>query len=57
MKVTATKPGYFGKLREAGETFEVPDGTGKASWFEPVVEPKADTKAKAKDKAGDESLT
>lgn len=57
MKVTATKPGYFGKLREAGETFEVPDGTGKASWFEPVVEPKADTKAKTKDKAGDESLT
>jgi hypothetical protein len=54
MKVIATKPGYFDKLREVGETFEVPQGTGKASWFEPVVEPKAPAKGKA-DK--DESLT
>ena len=35
MKVIATKPGYFGKLRQAGEEFEVPDDA-KASWFEPV---------------------
>ncbi|MDZ7918512.1 hypothetical protein [Rhodoferax sp.] len=37
MKVTATKPGYFGKLREAGDTFEVSDGE-KATWFTPKVE-------------------
>ena len=56
MKVIATKPGYFDKLREVGETFEVPQGTGKASWFEPVAEPKAQAKGKtAADK--DESLT
>lgn len=35
MKVTATKQGYFGKLREPGDVFEVPEGE-KASWFEPV---------------------
>lgn len=35
MKVIATKQGYFGKLREAGDVFEVPDDT-KASWFEPA---------------------
>lgn len=37
MKVKAVKQGYFGKLREAGDVFEVPDGS-KASWFE-AVEP------------------
>jgi hypothetical protein len=58
MKVTATKPGYFGKLREAGETFEVPDGTGKASWFEPVEQAKPEPKGKGKaDTKPDESLT
>lgn len=35
MKVIATKLGYFGKLREPGDEFEVPDGT-KGSWFQPV---------------------
>ena len=35
MKVIATKQGYFGKLREPGDEFEVPDGT-KGSWFQPV---------------------
>lgn len=36
MKVTATKPGYFGKLRQIGDEFDVPDGT-KASWFAPAA--------------------
>lgn len=35
MKVTALKPGYFGKLRSPGDVFEVPDGA-RASWFAPV---------------------
>ena len=34
MQVIATKAGYFGKLRQAGDTFDVPDGS-KASWFAP----------------------
>lgn len=44
MKVIALKQGYFGKLREPGHEFEVPDGT-TASWFEPV---KQQQKAEAK---------
>ncbi len=47
MKVTATKPGYFGKLREVGDTFDVPDGA-KASWFKPVVESNVPAKPKPK---------
>lgn len=35
MKVIATKRGYFGKLREPGDEFDVPDKS-TASWFEPV---------------------
>jgi hypothetical protein len=35
MKVIATKPGYFGKLRQPEDEFDVPEGT-KASWFRPV---------------------
>lgn len=35
MKVEAIKTGYFGKLREPGDVFEVPNGA-KASWFTPV---------------------
>ena len=35
MKVIATKQGYFGKLRDVGDEFEVPEGS-KASWFQPV---------------------
>ena len=35
MKVIATKLGYFGRLRQPGDEFEVPDGT-KGSWFQPV---------------------
>ena len=56
MKVTTTKAGFFGKLRQIGETFEVPDGTRKASWFEQVAKPKAEPKPKAEGKPGDESL-
>lgn len=55
MKVIATKPGYFGKLRAEGDVFDVPEGT-KASWFvlyepkegdEVTVDPKAAKEAKA----------
>lgn len=35
MKVIALKQGYFGKLRQPDDQFEVPDGT-KGSWFQPV---------------------
>lgn len=35
MKVIATEKGYYGRLIEPGETFEVPDGE-KATWFNPV---------------------
>lgn len=36
MRVVANSKGYFGAVREAGEEFEVPDGT-KGSWFAPVA--------------------
>lgn len=49
MKVIATKMGYFGKLREPGDEFEVPDGT-KGSWFQPV-EQKANGKGGKKPEA------
>lgn len=43
MRVIAIAQGYGGKdkhaIREPGEQFEVPDGA-KASWYEPVDEPK-----------------
>ena len=35
MRVIATKPGYFGKLRDIGEEFDVPDDA-KATWFTPA---------------------
>jgi len=38
MKVIATKQGYFGKLRQPGDEFEVPKGT-KGSWFSPADKP------------------
>lgn len=49
MKVIATKLGYFGKLREPGDEFEVPDGT-KGSWFQPI-EQKANGKGGKKPEA------
>lgn len=49
MKVIATKLGYFVKLREPGDEFEVPDGT-KGSWFQPV-EQKANGKGGKKPEA------
>ena len=49
MKVIATKQGYFGKLREPGDEFEVPEGT-KGSWFQPV-EQKANGKGGKKPEA------
>lgn len=57
MKVIATKPGYFGKLRAVGEEFDVPDGS-KATWFEPVKGDKpADTKGgKSDGKLADKDL-
>ena len=49
MKVIATKLGYFGKLRQPGDEFDVPDGT-KGSWFQPV-EQKANGKGGKKPEA------
>ena len=49
MKVIATKLGYFGKLRQPGDEFEVQDGT-KGSWFQPV-EQKANGKGSKKPEA------
>lgn len=48
MKVIALKQGYFGKLIEAGEEFDVPDDA-KASWFVPV-EKAARAKPEGEDK-------
>lgn len=39
MLVTATKTGFFGFLRQAGDTFEVPEGEPESSWFKPVKQP------------------
>jgi hypothetical protein len=36
VKVTALKPGFFGKLRAPGDEFDVPDGT-RATWFAPAL--------------------
>ena len=36
MEVIATKPGFHGKLRQVGATFDVQKGS-KATWFEPVA--------------------
>jgi hypothetical protein len=53
MLVKATAKGYLGSLREAGDEFEVPDGT-KSSWFAPVaVEPEVKPAKPAKAKAAD----
>ncbi|MFZ2972237.1 MAG: hypothetical protein WA049_06325 [Ferribacterium limneticum] len=50
MQVIATKLGNFGKLREPGDKFDVPDGE-TATWFVPV-EPVAEGKGKkSKDEA------
>ncbi len=46
MRVVAIKAGYFGQLREAGEEFEVPDGT-KGSWFQPVQAAEPERKPRA----------
>lgn len=46
MKVVATKTGFDGKrIRTAGETFEMPDGS-RGSWFEPVKAEKEGPKPK-----------
>ena len=37
MKVVAIKRGFYGQIREEGDTFEVEDGL-TASWFEPVTQ-------------------
>lgn len=46
MKVIATKQGFYGKIREIGDEFDVKEGE-KASWFAPKAEaekPKAEGK-------------
>ena len=45
MKVIASKLGFYGKLRQPGDEFEVQDGA-KASWFEPVEKPADKPQAK-----------
>lgn len=54
MKVIALKQGYFGKLRQPDDQFEVPDGT-KGSWFQPVkpVKPEAEAKGGKKPEAAE----
>lgn len=41
MKVKATKAGYCGGYRMAGEVFEAEDGL-TASWFVPLEQPEAE---------------
>lgn len=55
MKVIAKQQGFFGKLRDPGDEFEVPDGT-KCEWFDAVEKPAEGGKAKAKpaDKPADD---
>ena len=53
MKVIALKQGYFGKLREPGDKFDVPDGS-KASWFEPVDSAKQEAKPSKPAKPADD---
>lgn len=37
MKMIATARGFDGKrIREAGDEFEMPEGTKASTWFEPV---------------------
>jgi len=55
MKVIATKPGYFGKLRAEGDVFDVPEGT-KASWFA-LYEPKEGDEVTVDPKAADGEAT
>jgi len=52
MQVVATARGYFGRVRQAGETFEVPDDTKKASWFKPVAAAEPDAGAREGKRAG-----
>ena len=50
-QVIALRPGYYGRVREVGEVFEV-DGQATASWFaecEPAADPAADPAAKSED--------
>lgn len=35
MQVTATALGYYGVLRQPGDTFDVPDTEEPSSWFAP----------------------
>ena len=35
MKVIATKTGFFLKVRQPGDEFDMPDGS-KGSWFKPA---------------------
>lgn len=52
MKVIALKRGFYGRLIEPGEEFEVPHGT-RGSWFAPA-ETKAPPKASKRPEASAE---
>lgn len=56
MKVIATKPGYFGKLRAAGDVFDVPAGK-KATWFTPVAKHAAEPDEQGKDEGDSAAKT
>ena len=55
MQVIATATGYFGQLIEAGQQFEVPEGT-KGSWFRPVAKADMDAEVAGR-KAGKNGTT
>ena len=44
MKVRATKQGFYGKMREAGEEFEIANKADLGKWMEPVKATRAKPK-------------
>ena len=47
MKVIASKPGFYGQLRTAGDVFDVPEGE-TATWFAPLADAELPAKPKGK---------
>jgi len=48
MKVKAIKIGFYGKIRKAGEEFEIKDKKELGSWMEEIKPKPKKVKAKAK---------
>lgn len=55
VKVRATQPGHYKRLRKAGETFSIPEKLFSSTWMEKVDAPKAKPGPKAKEQKVDES--